>query len=176
MTSRVLLLCLVCFFKCADSISFVGGNVLTLLVTSNGTLSSVATVFSLEERNSTSGFLMQPSINVTACTLSGNSTREGQLSQSPNGGNSAFACYRAIPGAVNPALDGSVERGAAILNFDATIGTLIRFGASYQSPARGVYSAVVADASGNFFVAGDGQGVRGEAYAHNGGRHARSSH
>ena len=149
-------------FGIAISANFAGGNFLALRVTSGSALTSAATAFVLEERNSTTGALAQPAISVGVCTLSGSSTKGGQLSESPNGANSAFACYSAAVGASDPGASTSITRGAVILNSDATLNSFVGFGAAYTGPAREVYSAVVADTSINFYVGGDGRNVRGK--------------
>ena len=145
----------------AAAANFSGGSFLTLRVTSGSALTSAATAFVLEERNSLNGSLVQAVISVSSCTLSGTGLMGGQLSQSPNGANSAFACYDAPVGSVNPIVTGTVTRGAVILNNDATTGNFVGFAAAYTNPARDVVSAVVADSSINFYVGGDGGNVRG---------------
>lgn len=144
-----------------ESANFTAGNILALRVTSGSALTSAATAIVLEELNSTTGTQAQPAIAVGVCTLSGTNTLQGQLSLSPDGANSAFACFAATVGSADPTTQGSVQRGAVILNGDATISSFSGFGAAYQNPARGVYSAVVASSVGNFYVAGDGGNVRG---------------
>lgn len=141
--------------------NFTAGNILALRVTSPSALSSAATAIVLEELNSTTGALVQPVITVSDCTISGTSTLQGQLSLSPDGANSAFACFGAAVGSSDPTVDGTKARGAVIFKNDATLSTFSGFAAAYQSPARGVYSAVVASASGNFYIGGDGGNVRG---------------
>lgn len=150
-------------FDSAEAANFTAGNILALRVTSGSALSANAATIVLEERNSTTGALVQPAITVSVCTISGTSTMQGQLSLSPNGASSAFACFSSSVGASDPTSSTSAVRGAVILNGDATLSSFSGFGSAYQGPARAVYSAVVASANNNFYVGGDGGNVRGES-------------
>ena len=165
MGRSLLLLCILyhCRTVYVDAVLFTGGSFLALRVTSGSNLAATATAFVIEERSGTTGALLQ-TVSVTACRLSGTSTMGGQLSQSPNGMFSIFVCYNANVGAANPATT-TVERGAVLINSDASLGSFIGFGQSYTVPRREVYGAVIADAAKNFYITGDGGNLRGALFA-----------
>jgi hypothetical protein len=138
---------LLCFITALPASGFFSGNIIALRVTSLGEpLSGTAEAIFIDEIG-VNGSLIQtpvsiPSSGPAACTLSGNSTLEGQLSMSPNGANVAWACYlapRGTPDVVNL----PVSRAVIVLNANGSLNSPLGMGNAYTVPPRHVHSAVV---------------------------------
>jgi hypothetical protein len=127
---------------------FYPGNILVLRVTNsaNGALTGSAAAVWIDEI-ALNGSLAQapvglPTTGPSSCTLAGNTTAEGKLSISPNGGHVGIACYLAPEG--TPAVTSSTRsRAVVILNATAALSQPQSTGTAFTSPPRRVYGAIM---------------------------------